>query len=145
MTKPFFLLLTLALSLAGCSRLFGHDAKEALADVDVALLMQHWVHAYEEEPEAGGYAIYRPADFKTFPPSWFRMRYAFHPDGRCDWFYLAPNDAHHFRKGTWRLDPDVRATLHLRKGSRTETFRIVELTSDLLRLAPVASPAKNRP
>ena len=141
MIKRFFPALTLALTCTGCSAFFGEDGAPTWADVrgDTALLTKHWVHSREEEPEAAGYALYRPADFKDFPISWFRMQYVFHPGGDCDWLYLAPNDAHYFREGTWRRDPIDRAVLHVDTGDRTDTFRILELTPDLLRLAPIRS------
>jgi hypothetical protein len=26
----------------------------------------------------------------------------------CDWLYLAPNDAHRMKKGTWKLNDDTK-------------------------------------
>lgn len=129
-------LLLAALALPACS--LYPEASVPSAEVDVELLAQHWVHSREEErPESGG-QIYRPAGFRQFPPSWFRMQYVFHEEGACEWLYLAPNDAHHFRPGTWWFDRDEEDVLHIAEGDRTVSYRIVELTPDLLRLIQLA-------
>lgn len=109
--------------------------------VNLEYLTRHWVHSYEERPEGSDVQIYRPEGFKEFPPSRFRMQYIFYRDGDCKWYYLSPVDAHYFRDGTWRFDVEEEDVIHIKKGERTVTYEIVELTEDLLRMVPVTEEA----
>lgn len=123
----------LALVLAACSLQEPNSSSETIS---IEHLTQHWVHSAEEDQPNGAIHVYRPHDFKEFPASRFRMQYIFKPDGSCDWFYLAPNDGHHFRSGTWRLDPQE-TVLHVEQGEHTVSYRIVEMRKSLLRVAPI--------
>ena len=100
-------------------------------------LTQHWVRSYEEEDSETNALIFRPQDYKTFPPSRFRAQYIFEPDGSCQWYFLAPNDAHYFRQGEWLLDIQLGSGWHrlfIQEGDNWRLFSITELTPDLLRL-----------
>ena len=116
--------LVLSAALSGCTLWGTTGVAPESAD-----LRGHWVHAYEEDA-ADGIHVYRPADYRTFPPSRFRMAYIFEADGRCQWYYLAPNDAHRFREGTWRMEGD---TLYVDQ-EETVAFQVVTRAPDLLRL-----------
>lgn len=109
-------------------------------DVKLAHLYQHWIHSREED--AGPAQTYRPHDFKQFPPSRFRMQYKFQQQGACEVFFLDPADAHHFKPGQWRIDPQNPAVLHITGVGEPQTYKIQELTKDILRLAPVAQKEK---
>jgi hypothetical protein len=101
-------------------------------DVDRDELYQHWVHSREED--RGDTLVYRPAGSAEFPPSWFRMRYTFHEDGTVDWLWLAPNDAHQLRQGTWWFDEDDRDVIHVQQDEETLTYRILKLNRLILLL-----------
>lgn len=110
--------------------------ESAAPKVDLAALRQHWVHSYEEQKKASSGQIFRPSGSRKFPPSRFRMAYHFEPNGKCKWMYLSPSDRHHFKSGSWALNPKDKSLLEITKQSK-ETYRIVELSKDILRLAPV--------
>ena len=106
--------------------------------LDLDYFTQHWVRSYEEEPTATRVQIYRPEQFKAFPPSRFRMQYIFERDGTCQWFYLAPTDGHHFRDGRWRVASQEKDVIHIEQGEQTNVYRVLELTQDVLRIEPIA-------
>ena len=99
-------------------------------------LCQRWVHSFEEQQQADKDSIYRPKDFKEFPASRFRMQYIFYKNGDCEWYYLSPDDAHHFKPGKWRFDPR-KSILQIIEGDITASYRMTELTKDMLRIAPI--------
>lgn len=85
--------------------------------------------------------MYRPKDFKEFPASRFRMQYIFYKNGDCEWYYLAPDDGHHFKPGKWQVDPNDRSVLQIIKNDTTESYRIIELTKDVLRISLIKPSA----
>ncbi len=58
---------------------------------------QHWVHAYEEQNGQKTPNIFRPKGSREFPPSRFRMEFAFDKTGQCNYKFLSPVDAHEMR------------------------------------------------
>ncbi len=110
---------------------------EASKEMKAGDLCQHWIHSREEQKDPNAIEqIFRPAGSRPFPPSRFRMAYQFSKNGDCQWMDLDPADAHHFKPGTWELDPAEKSLLKITKDGETESFRIVELTKEILRLAP---------
>jgi hypothetical protein len=102
-------------------------------------LLQSWSHSREEEdPQTEG-RIYRPTESWRFPPSRFRMRYEFKGDGTCRWMHLHPADRHAMRSCTWSFDPEEKDLVIVfdQKGNRVESFLILELKKDILRIVPV--------
>jgi hypothetical protein len=112
-----------------------------LAGIDTADLCRHWVHSVEEQTKKGKAQIYRPSDFKRFPPSRFRMQYVFYKNGDCEWYYLSPDDAHRFKSGTWRIDSKDKNVLQIVKRDSMESYRIIELTKDILRVVLIKQTA----
>jgi hypothetical protein len=112
-------------------------SNQGLTDINTEYLCQRWVNSYEEEEQTDEVEIYRPIDFKKFRPSRFRMKYVFHRNGDCDWYARDPRDAHHFKPGKWRVDPNDKSTLQIIKDGRTELFRVIELKKDILRIARI--------
>ena len=101
-------------------------------------LFQLWVHSREEQKDPDAKEqIFRPATSRQFPPSRFRMAYKFSPNGKCEWMFLDPADAHHFKPGKWEIDVTDGTLLKITADGKTDSFRILELSKDLLRLAPV--------
>jgi len=116
------------------------DEKEHAAPegVEIKNLWQHWVHSREEEKGSNAKEkIFRPAKSKVFPPSRFRMAYRFSPDGNCESMFLHPTDRHGFKPGKWEIDESDKTVLKIIDEGKTLSFRIVELSKDVLRLAPV--------
>jgi hypothetical protein len=116
-------------------------SRRARVRINTEFLCRHWVNSREEERQPDKEEIYRPKNFKVFPPSEFRMQYIFHKNGDCEWYYLAPNDAHHFKSGKWRIDPNDNAVIQIIKNGATESYRVTALTGNLLRIS-VMTPTK---
>jgi len=105
--------------------------------VNIKDLFQHWVHSYEEQKDTDAKEqIFRPAKSREFPPSHFRMAYNFSEGGECEWMFLDPADRHHFKPGKWEIDSGDKSVLKITADGRTNSFRIVELSKDILRLVP---------
>lgn len=115
------------------------EAGETTGAIKVADLCQHWVHSTEEIMPGDKAQIFRPAAFKNFPPSRFRMQYKFAANGDCEWLYLSPTDAHHMKTGRWQLDPNDKTILQITKDGATESFKITTLTKELLLLVPIVA------
>ncbi len=58
---------------------------------------QEWVHSYEEQNGQKTPNIFRPKASREFPPSRFRMQFAFDQYGQCTYMHLSPTDAHELR------------------------------------------------
>jgi hypothetical protein len=99
-------------------------------------LFQHWVHSREEERSRGTAQIFRPAASKEFPPSRFRMAYKFARDGGCEFYFLSPDDGHHFKACRWTISAGNPTILEIIATETTTSYRIVELSGDVLRLMP---------
>ena len=100
-------------------------------------LFQHWVRSYEEEQPGRAVQVFRPALSKQFPPSRFRMAYKFARNGKCEWYVLSPDDAHHFDACTWSVAAGDNTRLQIAEAGATSSFKIVELSGTLLRLEPL--------
>jgi len=95
--------LTIALLLTGCG---GADLKSdgstssskpsTPKPVDTSFY-QEWVHSYEEQNGQKIPNIFRPKGSREFPPSRFRMQFAFDQSGQCTYMHLSPTDAHALR------------------------------------------------
>ena len=125
--------LAMALLSSGCA-LLPESGGEGPPNIEVSHLIGHWMHSYEEESIDSPFAIYRRADGREFPPSRFRMQYVFAEDGALQWYYLAPNDGHHFRSGSWHLNVGEHVLLTVEQGDETRTYRIVGLDEETLRI-----------
>jgi len=104
---------------------------------DINHLFQHWVRSSEEEQPGQTLQVFRPASSKQFPPSRFRMAYKFARNGGCERYVLSPDDAHHFEACAWSVSTSDKTLLRITGGGATASFKIVELTGQLLRLEPL--------
>ena len=111
--------------------------------IDINDLFQHWVHSREEQQAGGTGQIFRPAASMHFPPSRFRMAYKFARNGGCEFYFLAPDDAHHFKACTWKLSTNDRTVLQISANGITTSYRIAELSGKILRLTPL-QPKRNK-
>ncbi|MBC7880590.1 MAG: hypothetical protein H7Y37_04595 [Anaerolineae bacterium] len=114
----------------------GGKASNTPLAIDMNHLFQHWVRSTEEEKPEGTVQIFRPAASMTFPPSRFRMTYKFARNGSCELYSLSPDDAHQFKTGKWRIDGKDKTLLRITTDGKTISFRIVELSKTLMRIAP---------
>jgi len=103
-------------------------------NIDESSLLGCWTNSYEESASSTN-EIYRPCEYKKFPPSRFRFSMALSEGGVCQYFQLSPNDAHGMMDGTWTLDA-ANGTLTIFDGEgNTHTVLIVNsLEKDLLQL-----------
>ena len=106
-------------------------------DIDVNDLFQHWVHSNEEEQPGGTIQIFRPAASMKFPASRFRMAYKFARNGSCEFYFLSPDDAHHFRPCNWTISVSDRVILQVSENGKATSYRIVQLSGKNLRLIPL--------
>ena len=123
----------------------GTIPKPGAIQVEIApdRLFGHWVRSQEEEQPGDKTQVFRPAGFKEFPPSRFRMAYKFSSGGVCEWFYLAPDDEHRFKPGKWTLDPKDEKILRISAEGATTSFKVAALTEDRLLLVPVEEEKGN--
>ena len=96
MKKILSLALTLILSGCGGAGL-KTDATASKPKVVDTSFYQEWVHSYEEQNGQKTPNIFRPKGSREFPPSRFRMQFAFDQYGRCTYMYLSSTDAHELR------------------------------------------------
>ena len=123
------------LTFSACSLISDED--DSSSDINLEDLTQHWVHSFEEEPQESDVNIYRTNDYKEFSASRFRMQYIFKGDGDCGWFYLAPDDGHHFRSGKWQIDAGDAQVLTIEQDEQILRYRIMELNKEILRLTRI--------
>lgn len=112
-------------------------------DIDINDLFQHWVHSSEEEQPGATVQIYRPAASMKFPPSRFRMAYKFAPNGGCEFYFLSPDDAHHFKPCNWTISASDKTILKINANGKMNSYRIAQLNAKVLRLAPL-EPQRNQ-
>ena len=112
-------------------------------DIDIDDLFQHWVHSSEEEQPGGTVQIFRPAASMIFPPSRFRMAYKFARNGGCEFYFLSPDDAHHFKPCNWTISAGDKLILQISASGQSISYRIAQLTGKSLRLTPL-EPRRNR-
>jgi len=72
------------------------------------------------------------------------MQYIFSSNGDCEWYYLSPDDAHSFKSAKWRIDSNDKSILHIVKRDSMESYRVIELTRDILRITLIRSRASQR-
>ena len=128
----------LVVAVSGCQVRSQQVVDSADATLQARNLAGGWTRSFEEETPESGIEIYRPTASRDFPATWFRMRYELHEDGTCEWLVLDPADAHFMAQGRWVPDPADDAVIRVydSQGVPVEeaSFRIVELTPDVLRI-----------
>ena len=117
----------------------GAAATETRRQIDINDLFQHWVHSREEEERGATIQIFRPVASMDFPPSRFRMAYTFARNGRCEFFFLAPDDGHYFKPCTWKISAD-KLMLQISANRGSTSYRIAELNGKILRFTPLQLP-----
>ena len=94
-----------------------------------------WTDSREEYDHGDSIMIFRPCDYKDFPPSRFRFRMVLNADSSARYLYLSPTDAHHMRAGNWHYAP-ASGLLEIRdeEGQIVRSFRVETLEDDRLGL-----------
>jgi len=85
------------LFLASCAGVGISDGGSAPRDAENTSFYQHWIHSYEDQNGQKIPNIFRPAGSRQFPPSKFRMEFAFDKSGECNYKFLSPVDRHEMR------------------------------------------------
>ena len=114
-------------------------ANQTLTNIELEHLCQHWYRSAEEEQPPNNNQIYRAKHLKPVPPARFRMQYIFQKNGDCQWYYLSPDDNHHFKPGKWSVDPTDKTLLRIMMNDETAIYRVTELTNDVLRPTALTS------
>ena len=63
-----------------------------------------WTNSYEENQSFENNQVYRPCDYKEFPPSRFRFIMDLKSDNTCEYLNLSTNDGHQMTSGHWSFD-----------------------------------------
>ena len=94
-----------------------------------------WTDSREENKTDSELNIYRPCEFKTFPPSRYRFTMELKANQKCSWLYLAPNDAHHMVDGTWAFNKEsgILEIIDL-QGSSMQRFIVIGLEKNLMKI-----------
>jgi len=101
-------------------------------DIDKGLLEGRWLHAHEEDGQAG--TVFRP-DSHPLPPSRGRSGYVFRGDGTLLRVGPGPADRGASAPGTWTLDASGRLTIRV-PGAPDEVLQIESLEADRLVAKP---------
>ena len=124
--KIFIYLLILFFSINS----FGQDNELIKSD-----LLGCWTDSREENSSNSNINIYRPCDFKIFPVSRFRFKMDLKKDSNCSWYYLAPNDGHKMKDGTWTFNSEknVLKIFNLDNGE-IKSFIIEQVDENILKI-----------
>lgn len=91
-----------------------------------------WTNSYEEATNTDQ-QIFRPCDFKDFPPSHYRLRFDLSSGNVASYLLLSPVDAHHMVPGTWSYDESSKALIIKDStGVSAHTYQVIDLAADKL-------------
>jgi hypothetical protein len=106
-------------------------------ELRLSQLTKSWTHSFEEETTDEVH-IYRPSNYKVFPSSRFRQVIIFKRKNKCEYYVLAPNDAHYMEKGVWELSGQQQFIVVKDLKSRIQfEFEIIEFSKDILKMKKV--------
>ena len=98
------------------------------------LFEKSWTHSSEESVD-GEFDIYRPSNYKEFPPRRFRQVFIFKDNKLCDYLTLSPNDAHFMKNGSWDYDEKTNImSIYNENSEKLYEFKVMELNDTLLKL-----------
>lgn len=107
------------------------------ASVAVLLVGKTWRQSYEEQKEDSKVLIFKTEGSKVFPPSRFRMAYKFMKDGKCEWYYLSPDDAHRFKQGLWSIGAKDKSLITITTEDGARVYGVITITKDNLEFMEV--------
>jgi hypothetical protein len=76
-------------------------------EVSKSYLLGCWISSSEENAQGSNVSIYRPCDYKIFPPTRSRFKMNLRGGSKCSWSAIAPNDANYMQDGTWTLNEET--------------------------------------
>jgi hypothetical protein len=101
-------------------------------------LLGCWVNSREESKVPSVSTIFRPCDFKEFPPSRFRFTFELMKAGKCKIGMVGPTDAHYMENGTWAFDKKTNLLeLFNAEGNSHRKFEVLDFGENLLELKPL--------
>jgi len=66
-----------------------------------------WTDSREENIKGSNEYIYRPCDYKTFPPSRYRFKMNLKGGSNCSYLVLSPDDGHYMTNGSWSFNEET--------------------------------------
>ena len=111
--------------------LFTHCGYEKVSDLD--FIKKSWQHSYEEE-NTSGTLLYRPCDYKEFPPSRFRQYFEFKDNYVCVYLVLSETDGHYTIEGTWKYNESTNIVTITNETDVVFEFKILELKKNILKI-----------
>ncbi len=110
------------------------DSNFSIDGSKISNLFNDWIRSREEEKEDE--QIYRPKNFKKFPPSRYRQTYNFLFDGKSKYLMLSPDDRHYQISARWRLlkeNPNI-LLFYDEKAQVIRKITIESLSQNLLKI-----------
>jgi len=120
------------LNISGYRILFTYFEQEQVFNL-LDLTEGSWIHSWEEDDE-NSCSIYRPSDYKEFPPSRFRQYFEFKENNVCSYLVLSPDDAHYIQDGVWEYDESTNIITIMSETDVIFEFQIIELDKNMLKL-----------
>ncbi len=94
-----------------------------------------WTESREENIQGSNVFIYRPCDFKVFPPSRYRFKMILRGGSICSWLVLASDDGHYMQDGTWTFKEETNELkLYYMGGKEVIRFIIEEVEDKILKV-----------
>lgn len=94
------------------------------------LLLQRWIHSYEEDTETE--QVFRSMEY-NFPPARGRNGFEFRPDGTLWWIGPGPSDRPQAERGTWELvQGDVLVLTTDKLSGKIQRVKVIDLQKDKL-------------
>jgi hypothetical protein len=97
-------------------------------------LLGCWIDSREENTNTN-ISVYRPCNFKKFPESRFRFKMDLKKDSTCCWYYLAPNDRHFMKDGTWAFNKEKKVLkIFNLNNEEVKSFKIEQVDDNILKI-----------
>jgi len=101
-------------------------------------LIGSWTDSREEGSLNPNGLVFRPTDYKTFPPSRFRFKMELAKDGTCKYLNLSPTDRHAMVDGIWNYEAESKTlVLMTTKGKVIKSYTISKADNALLLLSEI--------
>jgi len=102
--------------------------------IQSSLLYKSWTYSYEENVE-DQFVVYRPTNYKKFPPSRFRQVFNLKENNLCEYLVLLPNDSQYLNNGNWEFDNKTNIIKIYNENSEIWCiYEVIELKDNLLKV-----------
>lgn len=99
-----------------------------------------WTDSREENSQGSHIFIFRPCDYKAFPPSRYRYKMDLKGSSICSWLVLAANDGHYMEDGTWTFNEETNELkLYNTEGKEFWKIIVVEVNDTILRIKKLST------